>query len=71
LGPHVSVGRGSKIENAVVESSLLGENAQIQGVHLRSSMAGAHAKVRGYGQRSAPGPALELSISDHSEVVCR
>ncbi len=71
LGPHVSVGRGSKIENAVVESSLLGEHAQIQGVHLRSSMTGAHAKVRGYIQRSAPGPALELSISDHSEVVCR
>jgi glucose-1-phosphate thymidylyltransferase len=70
LGPHVSVGPGSRIENAVIESSLVREHAYIHGVHLRSSMTGAYAKVMGSNNSKTPGTTLELSLSDYSEIIC-
>ncbi|MGA1666586.1 MAG: hypothetical protein ACO39U_06320, partial [Bacteroidia bacterium] len=70
LGPHVSVGRGSRIEHAVVENSIIREHAYIHGVHLRSSMTGAYTKVMGPSKPTTPVTALELSLSDYSEILC-
>jgi glucose-1-phosphate thymidylyltransferase len=70
LGPHVSVGRGSRIEHAVVENSIIREHAYIHGVHLRSSMTGAYTKVIGPSIPKTPATALELSLSDYSEILC-
>lgn len=70
LGPHVSVGRGSRIEHAVVENSIIREHAYIHGVHLRSSMTGAYTKVMGPSKPKTPATALELSLSDYSEILC-
>jgi glucose-1-phosphate thymidylyltransferase len=45
IGPHVSVGKGSTIRNAVIRDSILGDDVKIDGAILEASIVGAGAEV--------------------------
>lgn len=45
VGPHVSIGKGTKIEGSVIRNSIVQENATISHVNMKDSMIGNHAKV--------------------------
>ncbi|NOZ81511.1 MAG: NTP transferase domain-containing protein [DPANN group archaeon] len=47
IGPHVSVGNGSTIENSTVKESIIGEQAVIRDAILERCIIGSHATVRG------------------------
>jgi glucose-1-phosphate thymidylyltransferase len=60
VGPHVSVGDGCEIRDAVLEDSLLCEGVHLQGVVLRDAVLGRDSRVRQ--------PARALNLSDNTEV---
>lgn len=60
LGPHVSVGAGARLRNAVVRDSIINENAVVEDILVESSVLGVSAVVRGAFKR--------LSVGDSSEV---
>jgi len=60
VGPHVSVGDGCEIRDAVLEDSLLCEGVTLQGVVLREAVLGRDSRVRQ--------PARALHLSDNTEV---
>jgi glucose-1-phosphate thymidylyltransferase len=45
LGPHVSVGAGCRIENSLIQNSILEEEAQATGVILECSLVGRRAEL--------------------------
>lgn len=47
VGPHVSVGAGSRVENSVIESSIIQEKAELKNALVKNSMIGNHALVQG------------------------
>lgn len=47
VGPHVSIGNGTVIENATVHSSLIQEKTVVKNINLNYSMLGSHAVVDG------------------------
>lgn len=60
IGPHVSIGSGSKIANALIKNSILQKNVQLSNTILQDSMVGSHAVVKGKAQ--------DISISDYSVI---
>ena len=61
IGPNVTIGRGSKVENSVLRDVIVGEGSRIAGSELHDSLLGSHVDVRGVkGQ---------LSVADHSEIA--
>ena len=58
IGPHASIGAGSRLEQVIVSNSILQTGTRISNVVLSNSMIGHSAEVAG---RSS-----ELSISDYS-----
>jgi glucose-1-phosphate thymidylyltransferase len=60
LGPHVSVGPGSIIENSVIESSIIQEKAELKNALIKNSMVGNHAAVKGR--------ASDLSLGDYNVI---
>ena len=60
LGPHVSVGAGARLRNAVVRDSIVNENAIVEDILVESSVLGISAVVRGAFKR--------LNVGDSSEV---
>jgi glucose-1-phosphate thymidylyltransferase len=61
IGPYVSVGDDSKIENSIIVSSVIGENSHIKNAQLNNSMVGNYVEY--VGRKS------ELSISDYSKFA--
>lgn len=59
VGPHVSVGNGTRIENSRISNSIIQHAAHLENIVLQSSMVGAHAIVRG--------KVSDVSLSDYSE----
>jgi len=60
VGPHVSIGAGSKITNSVVQNSIIQNNSSILDSILKDSMIGSHATVQGQ--------KVNLSLGDYSTI---
>ncbi len=60
VGPHVSLGAGSVIQNSVVSNSIIQQNTKIQDAVISNSMIGNAAIVKG--------KQLDLSLSDFSTI---
>ena len=60
VGPNVSIGAGSVIENTEVSNSIVGANARISKAILRNSLVGDDTVVVGVKG--------EMTVGDHSEV---
>jgi len=58
VGPHVSIGDGCLIENAVLKNSIIQKNTKIRNTILNNSMIGMSAEYNGQ--------AKELSFGDFS-----
>jgi glucose-1-phosphate thymidylyltransferase len=60
VGPNVSIGSGSVLENSSVSHSIVGTNARIKGSTIRNSLVGDDAVLEGING--------EVTVGDHSEV---
>lgn len=60
VGPYVSVGEGSLIENSIVRNSIIQSHSTISTKNIDNSMIGNHASVSGTSDN--------LSISDYSSI---
>lgn len=60
VGPHVSVGKGTIIENSVVSNSIIAEQTHIKNALLANSMMGSHVKYQGH--------AADLSVGDYNHI---
>lgn len=58
IGPFVSIGDNTSIENSVIENSIIQSHSEIKNVQCSNSMIGNHVKLDGKSQ--------ELSIGDYS-----
>jgi glucose-1-phosphate thymidylyltransferase len=58
IGPYVSIGDNSKLENCVVSNSIIQNNSQISNLNFTNSMIGNHVTLNG--------ESCELSIGDYS-----
>jgi glucose-1-phosphate thymidylyltransferase len=61
IGPHVSLGKGSRIENSIIANSIVQEQAKINSALLTKSLVGIAAEING--------KQLDLSISDYSQIL--
>jgi len=60
VGPFVSIGKGTKIENANIENSLIQNFNQIKNADIKNSMIGSHVKYDGNFER--------LNLGDYSTL---
>lgn len=60
VGPYVSLGKNSSIENSVITNSIIGENSNIKSAVLDNTMVGNNATWEG--------KAVELSLGDYSQI---
>lgn len=63
IGPHVSIGPGTRIRRAVVRDSIINEGAIVEDILLDGSVIGERAVVRGAYQRLNVGDSSEVEIS--------
>ena len=63
IGPHASIGPGTRVRRAVVQNSIISQGATVENVLLDLSVVGENAVVRGASQR--------LNVGDSSEVESR
>jgi glucose-1-phosphate thymidylyltransferase len=61
IGPHVSIGAGSRIHGSIIKNSILQKETNINSASIENSMLGIGAEVKGKG--------LDLSISDYTKIV--
>lgn len=47
VGPHVSLGEGVEIQNAIVQNSLIGSHSRVQNLVLRDSVIGGDCYLNG------------------------
>jgi len=60
IGPNVSVGEGSVIEDSEISHSIVGNGAKISRSKIRNSLVGDEARLEGFSG--------EVTVGDHSEV---
>lgn len=60
VGPYVSLGKNSSVENSVITNSIIGENSNIKFAVLDNTMVGNNATWEG--------KAIELSLGDYSQI---
>jgi glucose-1-phosphate thymidylyltransferase len=60
IGPHVSIGHNSVVENAVIKNSIIGQHTNIKSATIANSMLGSYVLV--------DGKALDLSIGDYNQI---
>lgn len=58
IGPHVSLGKGTIVENSVIRNSIVQTNAKLISANIVNSMVGNHAEIRS--------KALDLSVGDYN-----
>ena len=46
VGPHVSLGKGTIVENSVIRNSIVQTNAKVISANIVNSMVGNHAEIR-------------------------
>ena len=56
VGPHVSLGKGTNVENSVIRNSIVQNNSKIVWANIANSMIGNNAEVHGR--------AMDLSVGD-------
>ena len=59
IGPHVSIGDHSSVENSVMKNSIVQKNSKVKNAIVEGSMIGNNAEVEG--------TALDLSIGDYTQ----
>ncbi len=60
IGPHVSIGDGTKIERSIIENSVIQNSSEINHVNIKDSMIGNHTKY--FGKTN------NISIGDYSQL---
>jgi len=60
VGPHVSIGAGSKINDAILKNSIIQANTKLSNTFISNSMIGEGAEVKG--------KALDISMSDYTTL---
>jgi len=60
IGPYVSIAGGSKVNQAIINDSIINENAKVENVLLTQSLIGENALVRGQYSR--------LNVGDSSQI---
>lgn len=60
IGPHVSIGKGTQVENSVIRNSIIQEDTRIINANFSNSMIGNHVDYSG--------ASADLSIGDHTVV---
>lgn len=60
VGPHVSIGEGTKIENSTVKNSIIQQNAKISSSTITNSMIGNYTEVKDF--------TGDLSLGDYSVI---
>ena len=60
VGPHVSIGENTSIENSTITNTIIQTNTKINNSTLNNSMIGNHVKINDNSQ--------ELSVGDYNEI---
>jgi len=60
VGPHVSLGNGTKVTNSVVSNTIVQENSFISNANLKDSMIGNFTAFRG--------KPSDISLGDYSTI---
>lgn len=60
VGPHVSIGDGTRILNSVISNSIIQKNSHLQGINAENSMMGSHVSVSKKSQ--------DWSIGDYTQI---
>ena len=60
IGPHVSIGRGTVIENSSVKNTIIQSHSEVKNANLENSMLGNHVRFDGKFQK--------VSLGDYSEL---
>lgn len=60
IGPHVSIGKNSLVNECIIKNSILQQNTEILHANIQDSMIGNHAKYNGI--------ARNISMSDYSTI---
>jgi glucose-1-phosphate thymidylyltransferase len=63
LGPHVSVAGGATLKNAVVRDAIVNENARVENILIEASVLGENAIVSGTFHRFNVGDSSEVQIA--------
>lgn len=66
IGPYVSIGARTRIENSTISNSIIQEDTTIAGQMMTNSMIGSHVTITG---ATANGQIRELSIGDFSSEI--
>ena len=61
VGPHVSIGAGSKVTNSIIKNSIIQSDAKISNANVSNSMLGVGAEVNG--------KPMDISISDYTQLI--
>lgn len=61
IGPHVSIGDNTSVENSVITNSIIQRNSVISGSQISNSMIGSYAEIRNYNG--------ELSAGDYNVIA--
>lgn len=61
IGPHVSIGKGTRVEKSIISNSILQTDAKIKNSNISNSMIGTGAEISG--------KALDLSVSDYTQII--
>jgi glucose-1-phosphate thymidylyltransferase len=62
IGPHVSVGDGAIVRDALVRDAIIGEGARVSGCFLERSLVGSNAVVESRPRRLNVGDSSEVSL---------
>ncbi len=65
IGPFVSLGNGTVVENSNIDNSLIQENSIISNANLTDTMIGNNAKYYGVSRSISLGDYSELDFKSH------
>ena len=60
LGPHTTIGAGTRVRNAIIHDSIIGDEAHVENIILHGSIVGNNARVQG--------SMRQINVGDSSEV---
>jgi glucose-1-phosphate thymidylyltransferase len=60
LGPHATIGAGTRVRNAIIHDSIIGDEANVENIILTGSIVGNSAQVQG--------SMRQINVGDSSEV---
>ncbi len=63
LGPHVSVGAGARLKNAIIRDAIINNNASVEDILIEASVLGENAVVKGAFKRLNVGDSSEVNIT--------